>query len=118
MAAHAFNPSTPLGRQSQRDLSDFEASLTCIVSSRTARITQRNPVLTKQKQIKKTKLRPPVLQALTCLNRPCPYSDSVFSLYNTPSYTTNMTYLIFLKPLSHSHKVSHCVLLETWVLVN
>ena len=38
-----FNPA--LGRQSQADLCEFEVSLAYRVSSRTARVTQRNPVL-------------------------------------------------------------------------
>jgi hypothetical protein len=37
-----------LGRQRQEDLCEFEASLVYRVSSRTARATQRNPVLNKQ----------------------------------------------------------------------
>jgi hypothetical protein len=49
-----------LGRQRQVDLSEFEASLVCSMSSRTARAIQRNPVLknknkTKQKQKQKQK---------------------------------------------------------------
>ena len=40
-----------LGRQS-RWISEFEASLVYIVSSRAARATQRNPVLKKKKAIK------------------------------------------------------------------
>jgi hypothetical protein len=46
VVAHAFNPSR--GRR----ISEFEASLVYKVSSRTARATQRNPVL---KTIKKKK---------------------------------------------------------------
>ena len=43
-----------LGRQRLVDLCEFKASLVYRVSSRTARIiTQRNPVLTKQKKKKK-----------------------------------------------------------------
>jgi capsid protein len=45
-----------LGRESQVDLCEFEASLVYRVSSRTARATQRNPVLknkTKQKKERK-----------------------------------------------------------------
>jgi hypothetical protein len=38
-----------------RLISEFEASLVYRVSSRTARATQRNPVLEKQKQKQKTK---------------------------------------------------------------
>ena len=40
-----------LGRQKQEDFCEFEANLTYIVSSRTARATQRNPV-SKTKQNK------------------------------------------------------------------
>jgi hypothetical protein len=49
--AHTFNPSTG-GRG--RQISEFEASLVYKVSSRTAKATQRNPVL-KNKQTNKTK---------------------------------------------------------------
>ena len=42
-----------LGRQSQVNLHEFEASLVNIVSFRTVRDTQRNPVSKKQKQKKK-----------------------------------------------------------------
>jgi hypothetical protein len=42
-----------LRRQGQADLCEFEASLVYRVSFRTARATQRNPVLNKQKQNKK-----------------------------------------------------------------
>ena len=52
MVAHACNPSTLGGRG--RQISEFEVSLVCRVSSRTARAIQRNPVL-KKKQIQKTK---------------------------------------------------------------
>jgi hypothetical protein len=41
-----LNPA--LARQRQVDLSEFKASVVCRVSSRTARATQRNPILTKQ----------------------------------------------------------------------
>ena len=34
-----------LGRKRQVDLSEFEASLVCKVSSKTAKATQRNPIL-------------------------------------------------------------------------
>ena len=43
MVAHAFNPST--WEAGAGGISEFEASLVCRVSSRTARVTQRNPVL-------------------------------------------------------------------------
>jgi hypothetical protein len=43
VVAHAFSPSTRGGRD--RQISEFEASLVYKVSSRTARATQRNPVL-------------------------------------------------------------------------
>jgi hypothetical protein len=36
---------TTLGRQRQADLCEFEASLFCRARSRTARATQRNPIL-------------------------------------------------------------------------
>jgi hypothetical protein len=46
-----------LGRQRQEDLCEFEASLVYRVSPRTARATQRNPVLGVRKASKtKTKL--------------------------------------------------------------
>jgi hypothetical protein len=51
VVAHAFNPSTWGGRG--RRISEFEASLVYRVSSRTARITQRNPVSKNQKKKKK-----------------------------------------------------------------
>ena len=55
--AHAFSPSP--WRQRQVDLSELEASLVCIVSSRTARtVTQRNPV---SKQPNKAKFLEPEL---------------------------------------------------------
>jgi len=40
----------------QADLHEFKASLVCRMSSRTARATQRNPVLKNQKQTSKTKV--------------------------------------------------------------
>ena len=43
LVVHAFNPSR------SRQISEFEASLVYRVSSRTARTTQRSPVLKKQK---------------------------------------------------------------------
>jgi hypothetical protein len=68
MVAHAFNPST---REAEAGgFSEFEASLVYRVSSRTARATQRSPVLknktrqnkTKQKfTFKKFTLRSPIL---------------------------------------------------------
>jgi hypothetical protein len=42
--AHTFNPRTH-GRQRQVDLCELKASLIYRASSRTARATQRNPVL-------------------------------------------------------------------------
>jgi hypothetical protein len=42
VVAHAFNPS--IGRGRGRQISEFEASLVYKVSSRTARVIQRNPV--------------------------------------------------------------------------
>ena len=39
---HAYNPA--LGRQSQVDLCEFEASLVYKAGSRKARATQRNPI--------------------------------------------------------------------------
>jgi hypothetical protein len=47
VVVHAFNPSTRGGRG--RRISEFEASLVYKESSRTARATQRNPVLKKIK---------------------------------------------------------------------
>jgi hypothetical protein len=47
-----------LGRQRQVDLCKLEASLVCRVSSRTARATQRNPVLKKPNQTNKQNLPP------------------------------------------------------------
>jgi hypothetical protein len=44
-----------IGRQREADLCGFEASLVYGASSRTARATQRNPVLNKTKQNKQTK---------------------------------------------------------------
>ena len=52
MVMRAFNPST---RSRGRWISEFEASLVYKVSSRTARATQRNPVLKNQKKKKKKK---------------------------------------------------------------
>jgi hypothetical protein len=52
--AHAFNPITHSGGRG-RQISEFEASLVYRVSSRTARTTQRNPVLKNQKKKKKEK---------------------------------------------------------------
>jgi hypothetical protein len=52
VVAHTFNPRQSGGRG--RWISEFEASLFYRVSSRTARATQRNPVLKNQKE-KKTK---------------------------------------------------------------
>jgi hypothetical protein len=43
------------GRGRGRQISDFEASLIYRVGSRTARTTQRNPVLKKEKKKKKKK---------------------------------------------------------------
>jgi hypothetical protein len=51
--AHTFNPSTGEGRG--RWISEFEASLVYRVSSRTARATQRNPVLKNKTKQNKTK---------------------------------------------------------------
>jgi hypothetical protein len=54
--AHAFNPSTreaDAGGGRRRRISEFEASLVYRVSSRTARATQRNPVLKNEKKKKK-----------------------------------------------------------------
>jgi hypothetical protein len=44
-----------LGRQRQADLCEFKASLVYRESSRTARVTQRNPVLKNKKKEKKEK---------------------------------------------------------------
>jgi hypothetical protein len=52
--AYAFNPSN-LGDKGRR-ISEFEASLVYRVSSRTAKATQRNPVLKNQKKKKKKML--------------------------------------------------------------
>jgi hypothetical protein len=54
MVTNAFNPSTWEAERG-RWISEFEASLIYKVSSRTARATQRNPVLKNQKNKKKTK---------------------------------------------------------------
>ena len=43
VVAHTFNPT--LGRQRQVDLCEFEANLVYSASSRTAKATQKNPVL-------------------------------------------------------------------------
>ena len=53
MVAHACNPSTLGGRG--RRISEFEASLVYRVNSRTARATQRNPVLKQTNKQKTTK---------------------------------------------------------------
>jgi hypothetical protein len=56
MVAHASNPSTweaETGGFLNRWISEFEASLVYRVSSRTARDTQRNPVLKTNKQTNK-----------------------------------------------------------------
>jgi hypothetical protein len=55
MVAHAFNPSTRKwgGGGRGRRISEFKASLVYKVSSRTARATQRNPVLENKKKKKK-----------------------------------------------------------------
>jgi hypothetical protein len=54
VVAHAFNPST--WEADAGEFLEFEASLIYRVSSRTARATQRNPVLKKPKN-KKNKTR-------------------------------------------------------------
>ena len=54
--AHSCNPSTLGGRD--RQISEFEASLVCRVSSRTARATQRNPVSNKKKKKENRKPNP------------------------------------------------------------
>jgi hypothetical protein len=46
MVAHSFNPST---REAEAGEFEFKASLVYKVSSRTARATQRNPVLKQNK---------------------------------------------------------------------
>jgi hypothetical protein len=53
---HIFNPSN---KQRGRDrwISEFKASLVYKMSSRTARITQRNPVLKKQNKSKQKPLK-------------------------------------------------------------
>ena len=48
MVAHTFSPNI-FGKQKQVDFCEFEASLVYRASSRTARATQRNPVLKKVK---------------------------------------------------------------------
>jgi hypothetical protein len=53
MVAHAFHPSILGGRG--RQISKFKASLVYRVSSRTARATQRNPVLKNKTTTKKQK---------------------------------------------------------------
>ena len=53
MVAHAFNPSTWEARG--RQIPKFEASLVYKVSSRIARVIQRNPVSKNQKKKKKKK---------------------------------------------------------------
>jgi hypothetical protein len=56
VVAHTFNPSTREAEAGR--ISEFEASLVYRVSSRTARATQRNPVLKQtNKQKKKKKKR-------------------------------------------------------------
>jgi hypothetical protein len=50
---HAFNPSTREAEAEAGGFLSFEASLVYRVSSRTARATQRNPVLNNQKKKKK-----------------------------------------------------------------
>jgi hypothetical protein len=52
MVVRAFNPST---RETGRQISEFQDSLVCKVSSRTARAIQRNPVLKENKQTNKKK---------------------------------------------------------------
>jgi hypothetical protein len=54
VVAHAFNPSTWVAEAGRFEL---EASLVYKVSSRTARATQRNPVLKKQTNKKDQKKR-------------------------------------------------------------
>jgi hypothetical protein len=56
VVAHAFNPSTLEAEGRGRQISEFEASLVYRVSSRTARATQRNPVLKNKKQTNKKDL--------------------------------------------------------------
>jgi hypothetical protein len=48
MVAHSFNPSTREA-ETGRWIIEFEASLVCKASSRTARATQKNPVLKEKK---------------------------------------------------------------------
>jgi hypothetical protein len=64
MVVHAFNPST--WEAKSRQISEFKASLVYKVSSRTARATQRNPVLKNQKKKKKglSIIMPNLFQAL------------------------------------------------------
>jgi hypothetical protein len=50
---HAFNPRTRDAEAA--DLCEFEASLVYRVSSRTAKVTQRNPVLKNKRKKKKKK---------------------------------------------------------------
>jgi hypothetical protein len=54
VVVHTFNTSTQHSGGRGRQISEFEASLVYKVSSRTARATQRNPVL-KNKNKNKTK---------------------------------------------------------------
>ena len=60
-----------LGRQRQADLCEFEANPVYVVSFRTARATQRNPVLKKPKTKKQTRnpIRPPNHSAITYMQR-------------------------------------------------
>jgi hypothetical protein len=51
-----------LGRQRQADFYEFKGSLVYRVSFRTARATQRNPVLKTQQQQTKTKTKKPKLK--------------------------------------------------------
>jgi hypothetical protein len=53
---HTFNPSTWEGGRG-RQISEFEASLVYRVSSRTARVIQRNPVSKKQNKTKQNKTK-------------------------------------------------------------
>jgi len=55
MVVQAFIPA--LRRQRQEDLCDSEASLVCKASSRTARVTQRSPVLEKERKEGRKKLK-------------------------------------------------------------
>ena len=61
VVAHAFNPSTQEAEREADGSLEFQSSLICIASSRTAKDTQRNSVSKKKQTNKQTQKTSPVL---------------------------------------------------------